>query len=361
MSPPKHILIRDAGAIYPNLVPELPAFAFHYASSNSRHPLFKRVRTRKGAAAAVHWKRAGGIQETMTSRHAKRSGMFTRRTHARGAALTRALMLLMMLVCAPALPHHSSDALAQGRKRQPARAVETNKKQGEKSKKAQTPAQVAAAQVADMRDEFVRLTGEYKKSLKELQTFYEKDERRAEEKLGKLKDLYREGLVSKRDVEAGEKALASARAKIDETRGQMKAADEQVAQALVEEKVVEQSAQLPPMPRGKTVRTAAYIRYSGTGSFSLAAGSGRVMNFYTQTFKKQLLISAFGQTAVHSSLRFDHRNAMDVALNPASAEGQALVNYLRANGIPFFAFFMAIPGSATGPHIHVGMPSHRIQ
>ena len=30
------------------------------------------------------------------------------------------------------------------------------------------------------------------------------------------------------------------------------------------------------------------------------------------------------------------------------------------NGIPFFAFYMAIPGSATGAHIHIGQPSHRI-
>jgi len=45
----------------------------------------------------------------------------------------------------------------------------------------------------------------------------------------------------------------------------------------------------------------------------------------------------------------DHHNAMDVGLNPDSREGQALVEYLRANGIPFTAFHFAIPRIATGP------------
>jgi hypothetical protein len=51
---------------------------------------------------------------------------------------------------------------------------------------------------------------------------------------------------------------------------------------------------------------------------------------------------------------------MDIPLCPDSAEGRALMEYLRANGVPFTAFHHAIPGSATGPHIHVGLPSHRI-
>jgi hypothetical protein len=254
-----------------------------------------------------------------------------------------------------------SPALAQSKtkKQQTTRAAQAGKKQNEK-KKAQTPVEAAKEQVSDLRDEFVRLTGEYKKSLGQLQTFYERDAKQAEEKLGKLKELYTEGLVAKRDVEAGEKSLADARAKIAETQKQMQAADAQIAEALVEEKTIEQVASAPPPARGKMLRTTAYIRYTGTGSWSLSSGAGRVMSFFQQTFGRQLPISAFGQTAVHNQLGFDHRNAMDVALSPASREGQALIAYLQANGIPFFAFYMAIPGSATGAHIHVGMPSHRI-
>jgi len=59
-------------------------------------------------------------------------------------------------------------------------------------------------------------------------------------------------------------------------------------------------------------------------------------------------------------LGYDHRNAVDVALHPDSAEGKALINHLQNQGIPFLAFRAAVPGVATGPHIHIGNPSHRI-
>jgi hypothetical protein len=278
----------------------------------------------------------------------------------KGRALPLLRSLVGLLAVFIALAHVSSScAFAQSRKRQPARAAQA-KKTDAKHSQATTPAATAKTQVEDLRGEYVRLTGEYKKSLGELKTFYERDAKQAEDKLANLKQLYAEGLVAKRDLESAEKTLADARAKITETQKQMDAADAQVAQALVEEKTIEQVASAPAPPKGKILRTTAYIRYSGTGSWSLSGGSGRVMSFFQQTFGRQLPISAFGQTAVHNSLGFDHRNAMDVALSPASREGQALIAYLQANGIPFFAFYMAIPGSATGAHIHVGMPSHRI-
>jgi len=85
-----------------------------------------------------------------------------------------------------------------------------------------------------------------------------------------------------------------------------------------------------------------------------------VSGFFQQKFGHSMPISAFGQTGVHDRLGFDHHNSMDVALNPDSSEGQALMAYLRQSGIPFIAFRHAVPGSATGAHIHVGYPSHRL-
>jgi hypothetical protein len=58
-------------------------------------------------------------------------------------------------------------------------------------------------------------------------------------------------------------------------------------------------------------------------------------------------------------LHFDHRNAIDVALHPDSKEGRSLLEYLRQAGIPFIAFRNAVPGAATGAHIHIGKPSPR--
>jgi hypothetical protein len=57
---------------------------------------------------------------------------------------------------------------------------------------------------------------------------------------------------------------------------------------------------------------------------------------------------------------FNDRNSLDVAVHPDSAEGRALIAYLRGNGIPFLAFRSAVPGAATGAHIHIGYPSNRL-
>ena len=66
-----------------------------------------------------------------------------------------------------------------------------------------------------------------------------------------------------------------------------------------------------------------------------------------------------GQTSLHDRLGFDHRNAVDVAVHPESAEGRALLGYLRARGIPFLAFRGPVAGASTGAHVHVGAPSAR--
>jgi hypothetical protein len=244
-----------------------------------------------------------------------------------------------------------AEVLAQKRK-SPAPAPAKEKKQSEQP--------TAAEQLTATRDEFVKKTNEYKQSLAELLTFYEKDVKQAEDKQTKLQELYAAGLLAKRDLDANAKEIEDAKTKVAETQKQMQTADDQIAETLVEEKTIEQAALAPPPKPGKLIKTTAYIRYNGPTAWSLALGAVKVESFFLQKFGRQLPISAYGQTAVHNRLGFDHRNAMDVPVNPGSAEGQALMAYLRANGIPFFAFYMAIPGSATGAHIHIGQPSHRI-
>jgi hypothetical protein len=216
-----------------------------------------------------------------------------------------------------------------------------------------------ADQLAKSRKEFLRLTEEYKKSLEQLITLYEREVKNSEDKLIQLKQLYAEGLISRRSLEEGESKVTEAKTKISEARGQMLAADARVADTLVESEAIEQMAKAPPLAPGKLVKNASFIRYSGTGGWSLS-DAWKVQNFFRQTFGRQLPVSAFGQSSLHDRWGLDHRNAMDVGLNPDSAEGQALMAYLRNNGIPFSAFHHAIQGSATGPHIHVGSPSHRV-
>ena len=84
------------------------------------------------------------------------------------------------------------------------------------------------------------------------------------------------------------------------------------------------------------------------------------LDFLTQ-FGKPLPVSAMGETAVHRSLGFDHRGRVDVALHPDQPEGRWLLWYLAGRHIPYFAFRQAVPGKATGAHIHIGPMSTRFK
>ncbi|MEW6130955.1 MAG: SH3 domain-containing protein [Acidobacteriota bacterium] len=81
---------------------------------------------------------------------------------------------------------------------------------------------------------------------------------------------------------------------------------------------------------------------------------------FISKYGRTLPVSAFGQTVLHTSLNYDHRNSFDIAVHPDSAEGRTIITYLRGKGLPFIVFRSAVRGSATGPHIHVGNPSPRM-
>ena len=85
----------------------------------------------------------------------------------------------------------------------------------------------------------------------------------------------------------------------------------------------------------------------------------KVKDFFFAKFNKPLPLSAFGQSDLHTRWGLDHRNGMDVGVHPDSAEGRALIEYLRSESIPFLVFRGPIPGVATGPHIHIGNRSSR--
>lgn len=101
-------------------------------------------------------------------------------------------------------------------------------------------------------------------------------------------------------------------------------------------------------------------RYDGDGVFSLGTLS-HVEAEYAKHFGKPLPVSAMGDTAVHRSLGFDHRGRVDVAVHPDQPEGQWLLEFLVKNHIPYFAFRHAVPGKATGAHVHIGPMSTRFK
>jgi hypothetical protein len=81
---------------------------------------------------------------------------------------------------------------------------------------------------------------------------------------------------------------------------------------------------------------------------------------FEKHFHEPLPVSARGMTEVHRLLGFDHTGRVDVAVTPDSPEGVWLRKYLESKSIPYYAFRVAIPGKATGAHIHMGPGSTRL-
>ena len=100
-------------------------------------------------------------------------------------------------------------------------------------------------------------------------------------------------------------------------------------------------------------------KYAGSGIFQLVQLRA-IEKAFEKKFSKELPVSALGMTELHRSMGYDHRDRVDVALTPDSAEGLWLRKYLEDSHIPYFAFRTFIPGSATGAHIHIGPPSLRM-
>lgn len=165
-----------------------------------------------------------------------------------------------------------------------------------------------------------------------------------------LRQLYSEGLIARIELEKSEQDLTAAKARVEETKkadelAKVKAQELTKAQALAKTKTF--------------VKPTSMITRSSAGNWSIANLS-TVQQFFSSTFGKPLPTSAVGQSATHNRMGWDHRNSVDVGVHPDSAEGRALIAYLQNAGIPFLAFKGAIPGVATGPHIHIGSPSHRL-
>jgi hypothetical protein len=195
----------------------------------------------------------------------------------------------------------------------------------------------------------------YRESLEHLLELQQKDEARAREGVEKRKQLLDLGVIAKREYEESERALTEAQDKIAATTKQIADVDTMVAEV----NAAEELAKMPVVTPGVIRSTGMLVRYVGASHWALS-DFGKVDAFFRLKFGKTLPVSALGQTETHNHLGFDHREAIDVAVHPDSAEGQALIGYLTSQGISFIAIRGAIPGSATGAHVHIGPPSKRI-
>ena len=151
--------------------------------------------------------------------------------------------------------------------------------------------------------------------------------------------------------------LEAPQAEMDMSRKEADLADSRakLTRELAEMARVEESLEASPSEARQMAE-----RYDGDGVFTTVTFS-RVETAFEKHFGKTLPVSAMGETAVHKALGFDHRGRVDVALQPDTPEGEWLRDYLTGHKIPYFAFRQAVPGKATGAHIHMGPMSTRIK
>lgn len=215
---------------------------------------------------------------------------------------------------------------------------------------------VAPASARQRAAEVVAALAEYQASLKTLLPLQERSLAKATEQMQGRRDFYERGIVSRRELEDAEAAVAATQQKVEGTRQAIVAAE----QAMAEATSARALAGLPPLGPGGYEHIAGLIRYNGRTAWSLKPDTPKLQEFFAARFNRPLPVSAFGQTPLHDRMGFDHHNALDVALHPDSAEGRALMVHLRTAGIPFIASWGAVAGMASGAHIHVGQPSPRI-
>jgi hypothetical protein len=191
---------------------------------------------------------------------------------------------------------------------------------------------------------------------RQLLIHYEREQIVLRTEVIKRRKLFQEGQLAQDQVTVAEKSFVAALKRVHEMRRTVDEADIAITEAVLGEKVL----RMPTLPENGFSETTELARFNGRFKWSLKEAP-RLDQYFSQAFRRRLPVTAMGQTATHNRLGFDHRDALDVALHPDSAEGKALISHLRKTGIPFTAFRTAVTGASTGPHIHIGKPSGRLR
>lgn len=179
---------------------------------------------------------------------------------------------------------------------------------------------------------------------------------RRQRSMDEMQELINAGVVSRSEAQATTADLERAQAELELAAARAKLIQEIAESVHLEKNMasLETEAETHPEWAGKV-----YMKYEGSGVFR-PSDLQAVESAFAGRFARALPISADGETAVHRALGFDHRGRVDVAVSPDQPEGIWLMHYLESKHIPYFAFRMAVPGKATGAHIHMGPESTRL-
>jgi hypothetical protein len=209
-------------------------------------------------------------------------------------------------------------------------------------------------ELARLRADAIAKMKEPRAKYDQLLRLYEEEKARLTEDFEKRRDLYQQGLIARAEIVPVQQALVTSVHNILEVKRWIMEDDVAIAEVTLRDELL----RLPSLARGRYIEGGTLIRFNGGALWSLAEAP-KLEKFFAESFGRALPISAFGQSPAHDRLRFDHRDALDVALHPDSQEGRSLIAYLRRLDIPFIAFRGSVPGASTGAHIHIGKPSMR--
>lgn len=175
---------------------------------------------------------------------------------------------------------------------------------------------------------------------------------------GELRERASEALAGQEKLVAAGVAPEPSLTRLREDRA---AAERQWELAQSRAKLIEELAEMARREAQlhEEARAALAIASEGKGTLT-DRDFARVESAFQRQFAHPLPVSARGETAIHRSLGFDHRERFDVALNPDQEEGRWLIGLLNRLSVPYVAFRRAVAGKATGAHIHVGLPSPRL-
>lgn len=175
-------------------------------------------------------------------------------------------------------------------------------------------------------------------------------------RLETMRKLLAEGVIAKAEIKPVEEEIEIRRQTLVLAESRAKTISELLDLIRAEQEAETRAAEQQAIARDWKL----FERFEGQSLFRVTMLKG-IEQAFEKKFARTLPVSANGMTALHRSMGFDHRDRVDVALTPDSAEGIWLRRFLEQAGIPYFAFRSMLPGSATGPHIHIGPPSLRLR
>lgn len=174
---------------------------------------------------------------------------------------------------------------------------------------------------------------------------------RTEKRIAYVESLVEQGIYARNALIPLQEDLAERKRTLELARGRASFVERLAEMARAEQAAQTEMAEIAPAK-------PTWQRFDGKAQFN-AGQMKALFAAYEKKFGRQLPVSAFGTTAFHRALGYDHSGRMDVQLSPDSTEGEWTMKLLHSLDIPYFAFRAPVAGSASGAHIHVGPPSLR--